>query len=151
MYNYPVLVDFLWLIVNCLLKSLFLYEKFYFGCSWFVVRNLRITPQNDYLLPRSDALHRIIILSLRIEPIERSVLIIRSGSGIFCLIISPLVPLSPWVRLRPPSNSFILSLCLTITSAFLSHPHPKHNTRIRSFSMLVLSHSDTHSLNRHMV
>ena len=36
-----------------------------------------------------------------------------------------------------------LHLCLSVS--------PRHNFRRRSLSMLVLSHSDTHYLNRHMV
>ena len=52
-----------------------------------------------------------------------------------------LVPLHPWVGL-PRISSFTLSL-----SPFC----PRHNSRRRSLFMRVLSHSDTHHLNRHMV
>ena len=43
-------------------------------------------------------------------------------------------------------NSFVLSLFLLYLSQFC----PKHNTRRRSLSMLVLSHSGTHNLNGYM-
>ena len=58
-------------------------------------------------------------------------------SSSLSLILSSKVPLTSTVPLgRPPSNSFIHSLY-----AFC----PRHNTRRRSLSMLVLSHSDTHT------
>ena len=85
------------------------------GCFWFVAQNWKISPQNDHLLLRIEELNRKIILSLPTELIVRAVLIIYSDSWAVCLFISPLVPLSPLVGLRPPSNSFILSFRLTIT------------------------------------
>ena len=106
-YNCPVLVEFLWFLSNYIENlsiSLFLCGKVDFGCSSFVVQNWRIPPQNGNLLLRIEALHGIIILSLRVELNERSVLIIHSDSWIFWLIISPLVPLRPLVGLRPPSR-----------------------------------------------
>ena len=48
---------------------------------------------------------------------------------------------------RLPSFSQSASLCLLHLSLFC----PRHNTRKRSLFMRVLSHSDTHHLNRHMV
>ena len=87
------------------------------GCFWFVVQNWRIPPQNGNLLFRTEALHGIIILSLPVEQIERSVLRICSQSKLICLFISPLVPLRPSVDLQPPSNSFILSFPLTMPAA----------------------------------
>ena len=44
----------------------------------------------------------------------------------------------------------ILSLRYTLPAPSLLHS-PRHDCRRRSLSMLVLSHSDTHYLNRHMV
>ena len=61
-----------------------------------------------------------IIVSLPIDRIECSVLIIYSDSWIFCLFISPLDLLRPLVGLRPPSKSFVLSLCLSIPAVSLS-------------------------------
>ena len=90
------------------------------GHCWFVSQNRRIPLQNGNLLFRIEVLHGIIILSLRIKLIERSVLIIHSDSWIFSLISCPLVPLRPVVGLRPPSNSFILAFRLTIPAASLS-------------------------------
>ena len=84
-------------------------------------------------------------LSLSIELIERSVLIIHSDSRIFWLIISPLVPLPPSKFLRavtPPHYAYRISLSVL------------SKTRLQkefSLFMWVLSHSDTHHLNRHMV
>ena len=49
--------------------------------------------------------------------IEHSVSSNCSDSRLICLFISPLVPLSPVVGLRPPSNSFILSFRLTTHAA----------------------------------
>ena len=43
-----------------------------------------------------------------------------------CLFISPSVPLRPLVGLRPSSNSFILSFCLTIPT--VSHSATVENT-----------------------
>jgi hypothetical protein len=96
-----------------------------------------------------EPLHGIIIHSLRIELIERSVFNIHSDSWIFCLIISPVVLLGPLVGLRPPSKipafCHSASLCLVHLSLFC----PRHNARRRSLFMRVLSHSDTQYLNRH--
>ena len=124
-YNCPVLVEFLWFVVDSvwnLSVSLLLCVKVDFGCYQFVVQRWRIPLQNGYLLLSIAALHGIIILSLWIELIERSVVIIHSDSWIFCLIISPLVKLRLLVGLRPPSNSFIISFCLTLTTESLSDP-----------------------------
>ena len=100
---------------------------------------------------RVDDLNRAIILPLPTDLIERPVLGICDDSWILPLIISPLVPLRPLVALRPALTSSIRSLHLTIPAASLSLFCPEHNTRRRSLLMLVLSHSHTHHLNRHMV
>jgi hypothetical protein len=55
-----------------------------------------------------------------------------------------LVPLRPLVGLRPPSNFFIHCLSPPVLSR-------THSQKAFSRPMLVLSHSDTHYLNRHMV
>ena len=59
------------------------------------------------------------MLSLRIELIERSVLIIHSDAWIFSLIISPEVPLRPLVGPRAPSKirsfSYSASLYLLLS------------------------------------
>ena len=83
LYNRPVLADFLWFLIHCIWDlsiSVFLCAKFGFGCSWFVVQNWRIPQQNGNLLLRIGVLHGIIILSLRTELIERSVLLIHSDT-----------------------------------------------------------------------
>ena len=77
--------------------------------------------------------NRRIILSLSTDLTELSVLNICSDSTLFSLFICAslslfldcsffLVPLCPWIGLRPPSNSYILSLCLSITTASLCDP-----------------------------
>ena len=92
------------------------------NCFWFVVQNWKIPPQNGNLLLRIETLHGIIILSLRIELIERSVLLIHCDCWICSLTISPLVPLNPVVGLRPPSiinslcNAASLTLCISLCS-----------------------------------
>ena len=53
LYNCPVLVEFVWFVVNCvwnLSVSLLLCVKVDFGCSQFVVQNGRIPPQNANLI-----------------------------------------------------------------------------------------------------
>ena len=119
--------------------------------SWFVAQNWRIPPQNGNLLLRFEKLNSKIILSLRIELIERSILIVHSDSWIFCRIISPLVPMSPLVGLQSPSKIPSLchsaALCLRHLSLFC----PRYDSRRRSLVMLVLSHPDTQHYNRHMV
>ena len=67
-------------------------------------------------------LNRKIILFLPTDLIEDSVIIICCDLKVVCQFISPLAPLRPVVGLWPPSNSFILSFHLTITSASLSDP-----------------------------
>ena len=113
LYTCPILVEFLWSLIYCIRNlsiSLFSCAKTEFGCCWFVVQNWMFPPQNGNPLFRFEELNSKINLSLRIEPNERSVLIIYSDSGIVCLFISSLVPLRPLVGLRPPSNVFIHSL-----------------------------------------
>ena len=110
-------------------------------CFWFVVQNWRIPPQNGNLLLRIEDLNGIIILSLPNALLEGSVLIIYSDSWVFRLIISPLVPLRP-----SASSEFLHSLIPSHYTCCC----PKHSSRRRSLLMLVLSHSDTHHLNRHM-
>ena len=96
-------------------------------------------------------LHRTIILSLPTELIEHSVLTIYSDSCEVCLFISPLVPLRPLVGLRPFSNAVIISFRLTMACCISACCCSEHNSRRRSLSLRVLSHSDTHYLNRHLV
>ena len=111
--------DFLSAVFEICFFSLFLCVKANFGCSQFAVQNWKIPPQNGKLLLRCEKVNSKIILSLQIELIKCSVLIIYSDAWVICLDISPLVPLRPLVGLRPPSNSFILSFRLTITTASL--------------------------------
>ena len=96
-----------------------------------------------------------VILSLPTELIERSVLIIYSDSwitlhGHLCIPVSlPPFHSALWSAFglpRLPSFSHSTSLCLPFLSPFC----PRHNSRRRSLFMRVLSHSDTHYLNRHM-
>ena len=102
------------------------------GRYGFVVQNWRIPPQNGNLLLRFEELNSKVNLSLRIELIERSALIIYTDFWAVCLFISPLVPLHPVVGLRPPSNSFkefpwfshsaslcLLRLCLILSKTQL--------------------------------
>ena len=52
LYNCPVLVDFLWFLINCLWNlsiSLFSCAKAEFGCCWFVAQYCRIPPQDGNL------------------------------------------------------------------------------------------------------
>ena len=144
LYKCPFLVEFLWFVVNSLWNlsvPLFLCAKVDFGCSWFVVQNWEIPSENGNLLFGFDKLNSKIMLSLSTELIERSVLliVICSDSWIVFVFISPLVPLSPLVGLRPPSKipSFChsASLCLLYLSLF----YPRHNSRRRSLLMLVLA------------
>ena len=104
----------LWLpmTVSSLNLSLFLTFPLYSNVDstrcWLVVQNWRIFLLNGNLLLSIEALHWIIILSLRADLVERSVLIISSHSWIFWLVLSSLIPLCPLVGFQPPSNSFIL-------------------------------------------
>ena len=132
LYNCLVLVDFLLLCHQLRLKSLFLCTNANAGCVWFVVQNWRILPQNGNLLLRIEALHGVIILSLQIELIQRSVLIIHSDSWVVCLFISPLVPLG-------------------LLQKFLHSVIPPHYAFFISLLILMLSRIDTHYLNRHIV
>ena len=84
-----------------------LYVKVDSGCSRFLAQNWRIPLQNGNLFLRLKVLNSKINLSLPIELIESSGLIIYSNSWIVCLFISRLGPSRPLVGLRPPSNSFI--------------------------------------------
>ena len=148
LYNYPILFDFLWFLIDyiCNLSiSLFLCKKVHSGYCWFVFQNWRIPSQNGNLLIGLEEFKIKINLSLRFKLNERSVLIIHYDSWIFCLIISSLVPLSPLVGLRPPSNSFILSFRLTTRAVV------RNTTLEGALSMLVLSYSDTHHLNRYII
>ena len=79
-------------------------------------------------------MYAIIMLSLRMELTERSVLIIHSESRIFCVVISSIISLHPLVGLRPPfkitqlsyigshSLSSFLSFCLTMPAVSLPGP-----------------------------
>ena len=114
----PVLVDFLWFLIHCILNlftSLFPCAKAEFGCYSFLVQNWKIPAWNGNLLLRFEELNNKIILSLPTVLIHRLVLIICCDSKVVCQFISPLVPLRPLVGLRPSSNSLILSFHLTIT------------------------------------
>ena len=100
--------------------------------------------------------------------IRSSVVIICSDSWIVCIIICASLSLfdSSTAPSDRPSASIkscsILPLCLSlflVHSPILHHGAccvsaccwPKHNSRRRPLSMLVLSRSETHHLNRHMV
>ena len=131
--------------------SLFLCAKVDFGCCWFVVQNRKIPSDNGNLLLRFEELTSKIILSLPIDRIECLVLNSHSDSWVVCLFISPLIPLRPVVGLRPPSKIPSFSYSDWQSLLQISTFCPEHNTRIRSLLMLVLSHSDTRHLNRHMV
>ena len=119
LYNRDFRVKFLRYLVNYLWK---LSVSFILLCQewlWLLLTRrskLKSFPPNGNLFLRIEGLHGIIILSLRIELIERSVLSIHSESWIFRLIISLLVPLCPLVGLRPPSNFFIYSVSLPVLS-----------------------------------
>ena len=84
-------------------------------CCWFdVALNRRVLPRDGNLL-RIEALDSEIILTLSTELIESSVLIVHCDSWIFCLFISPLVPLrlcSAFGLPRLPSFSHSASLSL---------------------------------------
>ena len=84
-------------------------------CCWFdVALNRRVLPRDGNLL-RIEALDSEIILTLSTELIESSVLIVHCDSWIFCLFISPLVPLrlcSAFGLPRLPSFSHSASLYL---------------------------------------
>ena len=145
-----IFFDFSSTVFKNLSISLFLRAKVEFSCSWFVVQNWRIPLQNDNIFLIMEALDGITILSLRIELIECSVLIIHCDSWILCSIISPLFPLRPLVGLRLPSKVSSFSHSDSQSLPQLSPFCSELNTRRRSFFMLVLSHSDTHNLNRHI-
>ena len=148
LYNCPVLVDFAWFLINCnknLSSSLFSCAKVDFGCSWFVVQNWKNPLWNGNVLLRFEEFNNKIILSLPTGLIQRSALIIECHSSILCLFLSPLVLLRPLVGLL---RRILYSLTLSHYHYCISiWPCPKHNTRLRSLSMLVLSNSDTHNLN----
>ena len=64
-------------------------------------------------------------------------------------VVRPRLHCAPWSAFglpRLPSFSHSTWLYLQYLSLFC----PRHNTKRRSLSMRVLSHSDTHYLNRHM-
>ena len=91
-------------------------------------------------------------LSLPIDLIERSVLIIPCNCWVVCLSISPLVPLRPLVGLRPPLTFFVISLHLTMPTVSLSVLSKTQLQEALFFlSSCWCSHSDTHHLKRHMV
>ena len=96
-------------------------------CCWFdVALNRRVLPRDGNLL-RIEALDSEIILTLSTELIESSVLIVHCDSWIFCLFISPLVPLrlcSAFGLPRLPSFShstslYLLHLYLTLSKTQL--------------------------------
>ena len=110
--------------------SLLLCVKVDFGCSWLVVQNWRIPLGNGNLLLSFKELNSKSNISLTIELIESSDLFIYSNSRVFCLFISPLVPLRVWsvIVLR---RKFL---------HYLIPPHyacccPRHNSRWRSLSL----------------
>jgi hypothetical protein len=160
--NCPVLVEFLWFVVNCVrILSVPFLE------SWLrllLIRRgskLKNSATKIQSRRRIEESNTIIVLSLSTDRLELPVLSIYSDSTLVCLFICAslslflgcsvsLVLMRPLVGLRPPSNSFLLSFRLTMTAASLS-VSPRHDSRRRSLLMLVLSHSDTHHLNRHMV
>ena len=120
--------------IRTLCICLFLGAKVDYACSWLVVQNWWIPSQNGKPLLRIEALHGIVILSMPINRIERSVLMIPSDSWVVCLIISPSLLLRPVVGLRPPSKipSFChsTSRCLLHLSLFC----PRRNSRRRSLA-----------------
>ena len=98
---------------------------------------------------------REIILSQKTDRIRASVLDIWSHSFLFCLLISSSLPLmnSSKVPLGfpPPFGRPSASLEF-LHSLFLSACYcPSHNSKRRSLFMRVLSHSNTHYLNRYKV
>jgi hypothetical protein len=148
LYNCPVFCRISSICHQLCLNSLLLCANADAGYFLFAVQNGRIPPQNGDLLLSIDVSYGIINLSLPIDRTERSVLIMHSDSWIFCLIISPLVPLRPLVGLRLPSkipafshsaSICLLHLCLTLSKT-------QHQNTL-SLSMLVLSSSDTQNLN----
>ena len=130
-------------------------------CWFFVVQIWRIPRQNGNLLLRFEELNSEISLCLATELIELSVLSICSDSTLFGLFICESLSLfldcsvswfhcARWAAFGLPRISSIsrsASLCLLHISPFC----PEHTPRRRSLLMLVLSHSHTHYLNRHMV
>ena len=116
---------------------------------WFVAQHWRIPLPHGNLLPRFEELNNKTILSLPTKLIEHLFLIISSNSWIFCLFLSPLVPLYPLVSLR---RKLLYSLILPHYHSCISvWPCAKRNSRRRSLLMLVLAHSGTHCYNRYMV
>ena len=103
-----------------------------------------------------DELNRIIILPLLTDLIERSLLSICDDSWIFCLFIYASLSLlhssTPPFRRPSASTDFLHSLTPPHYAYRISLRSAQGTTpRRRSLFMLVLTHSDTHHLNRHMV
>ena len=126
-----------------------------FSLSAAVSKNWSIPLQNGNLLLRIAELNRRISLCLPDEMIFPWVVVIYSDSWIFvCWSVNPClsstISLRPLVGLRPPSRIPSFSNSASLCLLYLSLLCPRHNTRRRSLSMLVLSHSDPHYINRHM-
>ena len=130
--------------INSVNSSLFLpfllFSNVGSGRCLFVVQNRIIPSQNGNLFGK---LKWIILLSM----IKPSVLSICLDSRLICLFIFTLGSTAPcgW-----PSASVKFLHSASVTLRHLSLFTPEHNCRRRSLPMLVLSHSDTHHLNRHM-
>ena len=145
-------VEFVWFVIACFWTLCFSVALCKCYLWSFLIRRWKLKNASTKWQPPSQfgALHVIFMVSLRRELIQRLVLIIHSDEWIFSLIVSPLVPLRPLVGLRPPSKNpsscHSTLLCLPYLSPFC----PRHNSLWRSLFMRVLSHLDTHYLNRHM-
>ena len=126
LYNSPILIEYVWFVFNYIWNLSF---SLILCCGWlwlFLIRYSKLENSSTKWLScwRIVELNRRIILPLPEDMICPSVVIICSDSWVLCLLIC--IPLS------------------------LFHS-PRHDSRRRSLFMRVLSHSDTHHLNRHMV
>ena len=147
-YNCSVFVEFLWCVVNCLsILPVPLLARWFW--SLLILRSSKL--KNSFLKRRSawrtEESNRTIILPLLNDLIERALSSqhLRRFSGILSvhLCLSSTVPLRPLVGLRHPSNSFVLSLHLTIPSVSLSVLPRTQLQRVFSLyaGALPLSHS----------
>ena len=143
LYKCPVLVEFLWIVVNYLWNlsvSLFLCSKVDFGCSSFVVQNWRIPPQHGNLFEQWSSWIEESFFPCQLTRLSAPFLAF-APTRVWCVCSSLLRLHSSTTPFGRPSTSLDLLHSFT----------PPHYSCRTSVLMRVLSQSDTNYLNGDMV